>query len=229
MNLQQVRHFLSEVPLFSGLSESELDRLSEICRERTFDKGQVIFYEEDMGTSFYIIVDGQVKIVMQSEDGREHILGVLRGHDFFGEMSLLDGEPRSATAIALEQVKVLSIARDEFTALLRQVPDITVKIMVILSRRLRRADRHVESLAFLSAPGRVARVLIELSKEHGSQSAEGMVFDHRMTRQELANLAGTSRETLTRVIMDFQDEGLLTLKKNQVVLHNLRELENRII
>jgi CRP-like cAMP-binding protein len=229
MTPTEMLKFLQEVPLFADFTVEEFSELCNICRERNFDKGHAIFYADDLGTSFYIIARGAVKIVVLADDGREHILGVLKERDFFGEMSLLDGEARSATAIALENTQVLSISRDDFQSVLRRNPDISLKIMVTICRRLRRADRRVESLAFLSAPGRVARVLLELGKEHGEVTAEGLSLHHKMTRQELANIAGTSRETLTRVLMEFQDEGLLTLRKNFLIVHDEKQLQTKMI
>jgi len=229
MNIEHIISFFKEIPIFSNLSPEEIQTFIYIAKERFFEKGQAIFYEEDMGTSFYIIVSGQVKIVMLSSDGREHILGVLKDKDFFGEMSLLDGEPRSATAIALEDVKVLSISRDAFMKLLRENPDICLKILVTLSKRLRQTDKRVESLAFLSAPGRVARTLLEFAKEHGEKKDDDIHVHHKMIRQEFANIAGTSRETLTRVLMDFQGEGILTVKKNLIILHSLNRLKEKIV
>jgi len=228
MNIQALIAFLKEIPLFSNLEEEEFEQLSSICIEKHFEKGQAIFYEEDMGTSFYLIMSGQVKIVMLSSDGREHILGVLKEKDFFGEISLLDGQTRSASALALSDVKTITITRDDFTKLLRNNPDITLKIIFVLCKRLRQADRHVESLAFLSAPGRVARTIFELIEEHGSKENGKFVISHKMTRQEFANIAGTSRETLTRVLMDFQDEKIITISKNQIVLEDEKLLKQKI-
>ncbi|MEK7435164.1 MAG: cyclic nucleotide-binding domain-containing protein, partial [Cyanobacteriota bacterium] len=100
-NLQE---FFTEVSLFSNMDKNEIEQITKICVERSFEKGKTIFYEQDQGTSFYLILSGQVKIVMMSNDGREHTLGVLKEKDFFGEVSMLDGQPRSATAIALSDV-----------------------------------------------------------------------------------------------------------------------------
>jgi CRP/FNR family cyclic AMP-dependent transcriptional regulator len=229
MNSKELINFLKEIPLFSHLDEEDFQQLTNICSEKKFDKGQTIFYEEDMGTGFYIIISGQVKIVMLSNDGREHILGLLRERDFFGEMSILDGEPRSATAIALSDVKAITITREDFTKLLRNNPDISIKIMFVLCKRLRRADRHVESLAFLSAPGRVARTILELSDEQGIKDDNKVIINHKMTRQEFANIAGTSRETLTRVLMEFQDDGILDISKNQIILVDKKSLKDKVI
>ncbi len=229
MSTKNLISFFKEVPLFCHLDDDELEQLTHICGEKNFEKGQTIFYEEDMGTGFYLIISGQVKIVMLSNDGREHILGLLREKDFFGEMSILDGEPRSATAIALADVKAMTITRDDFTKLLRNNPDMAIKIMFVLCKRLRQADRHVESLAFLSAPGRVARTIMELAEQQGMKDGDKIIINHKMTRQEFANIAGTSRETLTRVLMDFQDEGILDISKNQIILVNKKLLKEKIV
>lgn len=224
-----VLEFLRKTPILGSLSDEELKKVGALCRERGFTRGNVIFYEEDLGTSFYMIVSGRVKIMVLAPDGREHILGVLQEQDFFGEMSLLDGEPRSATAVALDDVKVLCISREDFQKTLHESPEIALQILVTLSRRLRKTDLHVENLAFLSAPGRVARTLLQLSGELGKVTPEGVVISHNMTRQELANMAGTSRETLTRVLMDYQEREIITIRKNQIIIHQSEVLEEESI
>lgn len=231
MNVEKLKNFFKEGSLFSNLSDEELSQLAQIARERKFDRNQVVFYEGDLGGSLYIIVSGTVKIVMMSDDGREHILGLLHEGDFFGEISLIDGEPRSATAIALEKANVVMISRDDFIRLLRENPEMSLKIMVILCERLRKTDKHVESLAFLSAPGRVAKTLLNWAEKYApdANGNEEIEIPHKMTRQEFASIAGTSRETLTRVLMDFQDDGLIQLEKNKIVLHDRLKLRDKVV
>ena len=229
MRTLDTKQALTNVPLFADLDAVELDQLAQLCRQRLISKGNVIFYEDDPGTSCYIIVSGKVKIVVNADDGREHILGVLQENDFFGEMSLIDGQPRSASAICVEDTQVLVIQRDEFLKLLRSNPEIALKLLTALSLRLRATDRNLESLAFLSAPGRVARLLLELGRELGERGPEGLSFTHNMTRQELASLAGTSRETLTRVLMDYQDRGIIALDKNRLTLKNEAKLTEMMV
>ena len=229
MRTLDIKNSLHNIPLFADLNTDELEQLAVLCRQRTVSKGNVIFYEDDPGTSCYMILAGKVKIVVNADDGREHILGVLQENDFFGEMSLIDGQPRSASAISVEDVTMITIQRDEFLKLLRSNPDISLKLLVALSHRLRVTDRNLESLAFLSAPGRVARLLLELGKENGEKTPEGTTFTHNMTRQELASLAGTSRETLTRVLMDYQDRGIIVLDKNRLTLKNEAKLREMMV
>lgn len=221
--------FLKQTSLFGDLDAQELEAIAAICRKRVVPKGSIIFYADDPGNACYIVVEGKVKIVINSGDGREHILGILNPLDLFGEMSLLDGHDRSATAIAVEESNVLTLQREEFLKLLREYPGIPMKLLAVLSRRLRSTDAHVESLAFLSAPGRVARLLIGLAQESGTKSPEGKpLFTSRMTRQEMANLTGTSRETFTRVLMDYQERGLVEIDRNSFILHDEKKLKELI-
>ncbi|MEB3285143.1 MAG: Crp/Fnr family transcriptional regulator [Candidatus Sericytochromatia bacterium] len=229
IRIPEIKRCLQNVPLFADLDVAEIDQLAHLARHRVVGKGNVIFYEDDPGTSCYVIVKGRVKIVVNADDGREHILGVLQDGDFFGEMSLIDGQSRSASAVAVEDVQMVTVQRDEFLKLLRSNPEISLKLLVTLSQRLRAADRNMESLAFLSAPGRVARLLLELAKEHGEQTPEGITINHVMTRQELASLAGTSRETLTRVLMDYQDRGIILLDKNRLTLRKEEKLRDMMV
>ncbi len=229
MQRERIRNFLQGVALFEGFSPKEYDELTTICRERTFPKGQTILYGDDPGTTLFIIAKGSVKIVINAEDGREHILGLLGEKDFFGEMSLLDGEPRSASAVARDAATMLSISRDDFQAVLRKNVDISLKILTTICQRLRHTDRHLEALAFLSAPGRVARVLLDLGRDQGEPSDKGLIIRTRMTRQELASIAGTTRETLTRVLMEFQDDGLIDIDKDTLILLKEDKLRARVV
>lgn len=229
MNISKLVTFFKEGSLFSNLTEEELLQLAQIARERRFDRNQVIFYEGDLGGSLYIIAKGTVKIVMMADDGREHILGLLHEGDFFGEISLIDGRPRSATAIAQEKVSIVMVSRDDFIRLLRENPEMSLKIMVTLCERLRKTDKHVESLAFLSAPGRVAQVLLNWCERHAEGASTDIVIPHKMTRQEFASIAGTSRETLTRVLMDLQDDGLIRLEKSEIHIIDRYKLREKAV
>lgn len=228
MRIVNLTDFFKKVSLFSDMNKEELEKITQICVERNFEKGKTIFYEQDEGSSFYLILSGKVKIVMMSSDGREHTLGVLNEKDFFGEVSMLDGSPRSATAIALSDVKTVTINRDDFHVILKANPEMVIKIMYVLCKRLRQADKHVESLAFLTATGRVSRTINNLFDDIGVTENGRLVINHNMTRQDFANIAGTSRETLTRVLMDFNEEGILEVDRNRIVILDRKELQRRI-
>ncbi|MEB3298606.1 MAG: Crp/Fnr family transcriptional regulator [Candidatus Sericytochromatia bacterium] len=221
--------FLKETPLFADLDGHELTALAGIARRRELAKGAIIFYEADPGTSCGVLMSGKIKIIVNSmHDGREHILGFLGPGDLFGEMSLIDGEPRSATAVSVETSEILLVSREDFLALLDRQPGIAPKLLLVLSRRLRQTDRHVESLAFLSAPGRVARLLLAMADEAGAGDGDG-AFETTMTRQEMANRTGTSRETLTRVLMDYQDRGVLVIDRHRFIVRDKERLRALVV
>jgi CRP-like cAMP-binding protein len=222
--------FLRESPLFTDLDDDELQALIGIARKRDLAKSAIIFYEADPGTSCGVLLTGKVKIVVNStHDGREHILGILGPGDVFGEMSLIDGEPRSATAVAVEASETLMVPRENFLSLLNRQPGIAPKLLLVLCRRLRQTDRHVESLAFLSAPGRVARLLLDMSREATPSKQEDGGFETHMTRQDMANRTGTSRETLTRVLMDYQDRGLIRIDRQRFIVRDEERLRALVV
>ena len=147
---------LLKVPLFSQLEPAELERVTEISRERTYPRNSVILFEDDPGDALYVVAEGQVKVVLIGEDGREVILSVLGEGEFFGEMALIDDEPRSAHVIAMEDSTLLVLRREDFQGILKQTPSIALALLRELSRRLRRVDEKVGSLVLLDVNGRVA-------------------------------------------------------------------------
>lgn len=229
MKTLDIQAALRDVPLFAELNETELAQLAQVCKTRLVTKGNVIFYEDDPGTSAYVIVSGQVKITHGAEDGREHIIGMLGEGDLFGEMSLIDGRPRSASAVSVDNVRILMIQRDEFLALLNANAAMTLKLLQALSLRLRAAGRNMSALAFLSAPGRIAKLLLDFGRELGEPTPEGLSFRCALSRMELASLAGTSRETVTRTLMEYQDRGFIAVDKNQITLRNEAKLEAMVV
>lgn len=229
MNQQQLISFLREVPLLDALEDNEFEDLSGVSVIRDFDKGKIIFYEQDKGTSLYIIVSGTVKLSIIANDGREHILGFLKDKEFFGEISLLDGESRSTSAISVDKVKVITVSRENFLKILKNNPQITYKIILSLCTKIRWTDRHVSNLAFLSASGKVARTIYQMAEDVDINKKTPIVINHKMTRQDFANIAGTSRETLTRIMLDFQDEGIISSGKNELIIYDKNRLKEKII
>src|SRR5207253_6561150 len=153
--------------------------------------------------SLYLIASGKVKISLSGEKGREIILSVLGPGEFFGEMSLLDGEPRSASVISQTQSQFYILNRDTFDDFVRRSPQTGLKILAEMSRRLRHADEVIGNLALLDVYGRVAHTLLELSRKEGVQREDGILIDNRPTQQEIAAMVGTSRETVSRALNDF--------------------------
>ena len=206
------------VPLFEDLSEAELAALDEVTQARTFPKNCMVILADDYGDSFFVIDSGRVKVGVTATDGREVILSVLGKGEFFGDMSLLDGRPRSANVTTLEESNLLVIRRPDFLRSLEYHPGIAVKLMVGLASRLRKADRQITGLALLGIADRVCSVLLTLAEEEGTEDDEGLVIRDRPTHQVLASMAGTARETVTRVMGRLEDEGYLRVRGRELVI-----------
>ncbi len=211
---------LRRVPLFAHLSDRELARVASAVREKGYPKNSVILFEDDPGDALYVVVKGQVKVVLIGEDGREVILAMLKDGDFFGEMSLIDDQPRSAHVIATEDATLLVLRRDDFRAAMEEVPRIALGLLQALSRRLRRADDKIGGLVLLDVNGRLAKLLLELADEH-----DGVTIKRRITHQQLAQMIGSSRETVSRTLRDLADRGLIEVNRRTMAVRDRGGLE----
>jgi CRP-like cAMP-binding protein len=209
--LDDLRH----VPLFGDLSEGDLVRFAEVTREREYPRNSVILFEDDPGDSLYIVSTGQVKVVLIGEDGREVILSVLNDGDFFGEMSLIDDEPRSAHVIAMKDSRLLVLRRDDFQQQVNQHPSIAVKLLKVLVQRLRRADAKIGGLVLLDVNGRVAKLLLDLADEGG-----GPRITRKLTHHTIAQMIGSSRETVSRAMRELSDRGLVDVTRREITIKN---------
>lgn len=212
---------LKSVPLFSHVSEEEAASISRASRERSYPKNSVIVFEDDPGDALFVVKTGQVKVVLIGEDGREVILSVLGTGDFFGEMSLIDDQPRSAHVIAMEDSKLLVLYREDFHRCLERTPRIALGLLRALSRRLRSADNKIGGLVLLDVPGRVARLLLELADE-----GNGTTISRSITHHTIAQMVGSSRETVSRTIRAFTERGLLVVSKQTIEIAKRAELES---
>jgi CRP/FNR family cyclic AMP-dependent transcriptional regulator len=212
------QELLRSVPIFSELSEPDIASLSRLTSRRTCPKDTVVFFENEEGDSFFIIVGGRIKVTILGDDGREVILSVLGRGDFFGEMALLDNEPRSATAIAVEDTELLSLHRNDFQSVLTDNRSIMLALIKILTARLRRANHQISTLALLDVYGRVARVIVDTARDEGKRLKDGRIAFRRATHQEIANRIGTTRETVTRMLKDLERQGLIHIDGKEVVV-----------
>jgi CRP/FNR family cyclic AMP-dependent transcriptional regulator len=206
---------LKRVPLFSDLSASELARFAELAREREYPKNSVILFEDDPGDALFVVSGGQVKVVLIGEDGREVILSVLSDGDFFGEMSLIDDEPRSAHVIAMRDSRLLVLRRDDFQQQIQQHPAIALKVLKVLVQRLRRADAKIGGLVLLDVNGRVARLLLDLANEGG-----GPKITRRLTHHTIAQMIGSSRETVSRAMRELVERGLIDVTRREITIRD---------
>ena len=210
---------LSRVPIFDGMRTDELEKLLGVAQVRDYARGALIFSEGDPGNAMLILLSGAVKVHRLSPDGREVTLAILRAGDCLGEMSLLDGLSRSASADAIEHTTALEIRRDDFLRLLRSRPEMSLAIIQILAARLRQTDRRLEHLVLGDARSRVLGVLLDLAAGHGVPYSGGTKIDIRLTHQEIAELAGIARETASRILSELADEGLIQLDERHIIVN----------
>lgn len=220
--MSSTSEFLATVPLFKGLQLADLGRFGELLREKSYPKGSVILFEDDPGDALFIVRTGRVKVVLVAEDGREVILGLLGVGEHFGELSLIDDQPRSAHVIAMEESSLLVLRRDDFRRRVEANPSVAWSLLTELSRRLRRADGKIGSLVLLDVPGRIARMLLDAATEGGSD-----LIDKPLTHQTIAHLIGASRETVSRAMRLFHDSGWVATDHRRIRLVDRAALERR--
>jgi CRP/FNR family transcriptional regulator/CRP/FNR family cyclic AMP-dependent transcriptional regulator len=220
--------YLKQVPLFADLADEDIRSLMALAKKRTFRNGEVIFHRDDPGTVLYVIKEGKVKICLISPDGQEVSLVVFGKGECFGELTILDGLPRSADAVALEKVECYTLQRSDFHNAIIKNPKIAIQVLEVLSKRLRTTDNMVEDLIFLDVYGRVAKKLLELADSHGTKVDNGIRIDVRLTQQELASMVGASRESVNKVMGYFSDKNFISTDKHRITLHRITELKRRI-
>ena len=216
-----VAQFLRRVPLFSHLSDQELADLTAVTRDRKYPKNSVIVFEDDPGDALYVVESGQVKVVLIGEDGREVILSVLTEGDFFGEMALIDDEPRSAHVIAMKPSNLLVLRREDFERRLQENPRIALGLLRALSQRLRRADEKIGSLVLLDVSGRVAQLLLQLADQ-----SDGRRITQRLTHHTIAQMIGSSRETVSRTMRSLVDGGVIEVSRRSITILDRATLES---
>ena len=199
---------LRAIPLFRDLPEKDLADIAGLLIDRKYPRDAVIYEDGSIGDYMYIISEGQVKVTKMSEDGREKILEILGPGDFHGEMALLDRAPRSASVKTTTPCVLLALSRQDFLGLLKQNHELTLELIRVLVRRLRETDEQIKGLLFERVEGRARRLLARLAKEP-VPGREDRVATSPITHQQLADLVGTSRETITRGVKELKDEGWL--------------------
>jgi CRP-like cAMP-binding protein len=214
--------FVATVPLFKSLDPAELAKFAELVREKSYPKGSVILFQNDPGDSLFVLRSGRVKVVLIAEDGREVILGILGVGAHFGELSLIDNQPRSAHVIAMEDSSLLVLRREDFRRRVEESPSVAWSLLNELSRRLRQADEKIGSLVLLDVPGRIARMLLNAADEGGSEKIE-----KALTHQTIAHVIGASRETVSRAMREFQDSGWINTERRRIRITDRAALEKR--
>ena len=222
--MEEETTLLAQVPLFAALKSAHLAQLAGKLTLWNYELGTTIFNRDDRGSMLYIVRNGQVKISAPSPEGEEVILAIMTDGDFFGELSILDLKPRSATATAMEATSAFTLDREDFLDVLRTEPDLAIQILAALSERLRRTNLLLEDAFFLDLPTRLAKRLLDLVKRHGLETDRGLKIDMRMTQHDLANVVGASRKSVKRLLGDLQDQELIFIDNNNIYILRLDEL-----
>jgi len=210
---------LKAVPFFTQLNDRELDVVRAVAAEKTYPKNAVVLTEGEMGDSLYMIQSGKVKVFIGDEDGREIILKILGPGDFFGEMAMIDKQPRSASVNTSEASTFLVLTHAAFEKCVEQSPRIANMVMRILAQRVREADRKIGTLALMDVYGRVASTLLELSVYTNGK----LMVAEKLSQQDLANMVGASREMVNRILKDLSDRGFISIESKSITIIN-REL-----
>ncbi|MDQ6874308.1 MAG: Crp/Fnr family transcriptional regulator [Actinomycetota bacterium] len=219
---------LARAGLFHGVDEEAAGALSSSLEYLDLGRGETVFAEGEPGDSLYIVLSGKVKVGRRASDGRENMLAIMGPSDMFGELSSFDPGPRTATAVAVTDVRLARLRHASLRPWMAQRPQIAEQLLRVLARRLRRTNDALADLIFTDVPGRVAKNLLELAARFGSRDSEGaMRVTHDLTQEELAQLVGASRETVNKALADFAGRGWLRLEGKTVVILDDHRLARR--
>jgi CRP-like cAMP-binding protein len=219
---------LKQVPLFRSLGHDDRRHIAALLQKQLLRKGDSLFRKGEEGHALYMITAGKLKIVRQSPNGEEVILAVLSAGDFCGEMSLLDGLPRSADAVALEETQLYGLNRKDFIAYVIRNGTAAMAILAALSKRLRKADDFLEDIFFLNVAARLAKKLIELAGSSGFREGDGGPVQLRFTQKELAGMVGATRESVNKELRALREKNLISLSRNAILIQNLEGLHKRV-
>jgi CRP-like cAMP-binding protein len=218
---------VKKAPLFTALDDASAASLRASMTAVKLSRGQVLFKEGDEGDRLFVVVDGKLKLGTTSNDGRENLLSILGPGDMFGELSLFDPGPRTATATAVVDSKLLALAHDQVIGWVKEHPQVSLQLLGRLAQRLRKANDVLSDLVFADVPGRVAKAIIELGQRFGTQKPNGLHVNHELTQEELAQLVGASRETVNKALADFATRGWVKLEPRAVIILDYERLVKR--
>lgn len=220
---------LKKMPIFTTLDDKDLTRIASVAYMKSYKKNRVIFSQGDTGNTLFFLMAGIVKVFLSDKNGRESIIKIIYENDFFGEMALLDNNIRTATIAALKDSKVLFIYKEDLFNLINCYPVVAYNIMGTLSKRLRKADTKIATLGFLDAYGKVSQVLLDLIANSLKSENKHNIIDSPISRQEMAEMAGVSRETFSRILNKFVSAGYVKLKGRKIIIFNQEILEYKTI
>ncbi|WP_027365882.1 Crp/Fnr family transcriptional regulator [Desulfotruncus alcoholivorax] len=218
--------YLKKIPLFAYLNDEQLSKVEKVIIERSYQKGRILFMENEPGEAVFFVKTGRVKVTKQTEDGREHILHFINPGEVFAEVVMFEGGTYPATAEVVEDCTVGMIRNVDMDRIINENPGIALGLLKIMARRLRISQQQLIELALLDTTRRAASMLLFLAGEQGLQTGKGIEIDISLTNQDLANLIGTSRETANRIINDFRRQRAIEVKKGRVTILDKYKLKS---
>ncbi len=216
---------LSKVPYFSHLNEEELNIINKITRIKKYKKDEIIFFEGEKGDYIYIIKKGKVKMLKMNQNGDEQILNIFKKDDILAEVILFDKENYPATAIALSEVELFTINSRELSKIFMDHPQITVKVMKVMSSRLRRAQQNIRDFGLKDSKSRLASLLYHLAERHGDKKENEISISLFLTQKELANMIGTTRETVSRTLKSIEKQNIISTSRQKIVVNSIEKLK----
>jgi CRP/FNR family cyclic AMP-dependent transcriptional regulator len=205
---------LENVPLFSGLPKEALAEIEQHGSVKSYKKNTIVINQDDETYSLYVILSGSVKVFVSGEDGREAVLNHQQAGDYFGDLALIDKQPRVASVMTTEPSKFMIISREDFLACLSKNPEIAVNLIKPMTSRIRMLAKNVSSLALLDVYGRVARILLEQAEQQGD-----VLVTDKLTQQEIADMVGASRAMVSRILKDLKEGGYISIDKKRITIH----------
>ncbi len=226
IKLFDISTFFKQVPIFSSLDQTVLNHMYRLGTQKAYSKNSTIVSENEKGTALYLVIEGKLKVFRANDSGKEIILTILNKYDFFGEMSILDKTENSANVVAIEDSNLFIIQQDVFLKLLNEHHIIALTLMKELVRRIRAADIKIKSLSINNAEGKVAAVILELAREIGKTDQPDIVIEKIPHQHDFANMAGTSRETVSRSLHDLAKRGLIKLNGSKLTILDYIQFRN---
>ncbi len=225
---QEKRQKLVAHPLLGKLSEAEIERILTYSHVECYPAGEEIFAKDSAGSSMMLVLRGRVKVRSVSTAGKEIALNIISTGEFVGEIAVLDGGPRTADAVAMTDCEVLVLSRRDFMPILEKNADICLMLIKVLCARLRRTSEQVEDLLFRLVKARIAKALLQLSRRSGLPQVEGRLLELHLSQSELGTIVGSTRESVNHQLTDWEEKGIVELKKELVIIHDAAALERMI-
>ena len=219
------RSILANAGIFEGLDSAQIDALARMAVRKTYRTREIVLRKGDPAMQMYVIAKGRLKAITAGAEGRQAALSIMGPGEVFGEVALLDGEPRSATITALEPCELIILNRNGFYHFLERNPSAAIGLLQVLARRLRRLSERVEDSTFLEIPGRLAKALVRLAQRYGRDVGDGTRIELKLSQQELGDLVGATRESVNKQLRAWQSDGLLEQEKGRVILKDVEAFE----